>query len=135
MRGESGEVRLTLYDAAFTRTGDGRLRTISIPRTSWQRWLLDEIDSHVLARRKRAGLKKKILCHSCGHELSPSHIEQQKIEFWARRAEMPVIVPPFRVRIEAPAVTCTACDAPNVVQRDFLRRISDAQTKILSTLA
>ena len=135
MRGESGSVRLTLYDAAFARTNDGRLRTIDIPKTSWQRWLIEEIDAKVVARHKRAGLRKMPVCRECGNSLAHAHPEPQKIEFWARRADMPVIVPPFRVRIEAPAVSCPACDAPNVVQRDFGKRVSAAQSRILSTLA
>ena len=135
MRGESGAVRLTLFDASFARTGDGRLSTISIPRTSWKRWLLDEIEAKAAARHKRAGLRHKAVCRECEHALTVTHAERQKIEFWLRRSEMPVIVPPFRVRVEAIAVECSACGASNVVQRDFIRRLQDAQTKILSTLA
>lgn len=135
MRGESGSVRLTLFDAAFARTNDGRLRTIDIPRTSWKRWLIEEIDANVAARHKRAGLVKKPVCRACGDSLAHAAPERQKIEFWARRSEMPVIVPPFRVRVEALAVNCPTCAKPNVVQRDFFRRLSAAQSRILSTLA
>lgn len=135
MRGESGSVRLTLFDAAFARTNDGRLRTIDIPRTSWKRWLIEEIDANVAARQKRTGLLSKPVCRACGDSLAHVPAEHQKIEFWARRAEMPVIVPPFRVRIEAPAVSCPSCRVPNVVQKDFSRRVSAAQSRILSTLA
>ena len=135
MRGESGSVRLTMYDVAFARTPDGRLSAIKLPRSNWKRWVLDEIEMQALARHKRAGLRKKAVCRKCEEALEMSTAERQRIEFWLRRSDDPVIVPPFKVRVEALAVCCSLCKTPNVVQRDFVRRVSDAQTKILSTLA
>ncbi|HEX8553030.1 MAG TPA: hypothetical protein VF681_15910 [Abditibacteriaceae bacterium] len=132
LRGESGNVRLTLYDAAFERTNDGRLRPPALPHGSWRVWLVKAIDSNVRAGH-RGLIRKTFLCRECHAPLHGERTDRHRFEFWVRPEESPLVrVAPFRVRVEAPAVCCTACEAFNVVSRHFNNNLVHAQTKILS---